>query len=109
MKLIQNVRSSAAAASTFGGTTLGVGAHAGGTAGVGPGPAHRIKKLVVAQNSSAASTVWAAIRYGQSSGNFSTLSLVPCGSSFQVDSFDVDLAANSWDWISGSSEIAIQV
>src|SRR3990167_555450 len=107
MKLLQNVRSSASAGSTFGGTTRGVGVLSTGAEGPLPSFANRIKKIVVAQNSSAASSVWVALRYGQSSDNFSNLELAPSGSSFRVDSFDVDLSLNGWDWISGSSEIAV--
>ena len=108
MKLLQTIRSSGAIGSTFGGTAMGQGSVGGANATL-PGAAQRIVKLVVAQNSSAASTIWASIRYGQSSASFSSLDLVPCGSSFRVDSFDVNFLVNAWDFISGSSEIAVQV
>ena len=108
MILLGNFKSSAAAGSTFGGTTF-AGSLAGEAVGSLPNAGRKIDFLTAGQNSSAASTVWLTFRYGQSSGSATSVALMPCGSSFLVGFWDIDVLANWFEFISGSSEIAAQV
>src|SRR3990167_4036051 len=93
MILLGNFKSSAAAGSTFGGKSY-AGSLAGETVAALPNAGRKIDFVTAGQNSSAASTVWLTFRYGQSSGSATSVALMPCGSSFLVGFWDIDVLAN---------------
>lgn len=108
MKILQTTRSSAAIGSTFGGTSR-AGEYAAGVASYPAGKSIRILRIAAQQASSAASTQWLELHYGDSSNTVTSMALMPCGSSVWGSEWNVDIKCNWFDFISGSSEIAVQV